>query len=469
MDQDEFNQILSDKGFWRHNFKGSLIPYAKANKTDIISKLYSKISSREYYPSPPENYLISNKGKSVLRVIPVFRLEDLCVYFYCTRKLEKYIANNRVPGTYGGWSLGGVTKTAEDEDMTEYDEENVSIQEYEGDHYVFLNVGEYTSESNFNPLAWTASWNDFTNKIYKYSIDHECSFVAELDVANFYDTVRLDHLEYIVRNNIESVDNDVVYLLFHFLKYWNRHNNFYVNQDAGLPQDLFGECSRILANFYLQSYDRQMKELCDAYGAKYFRYADDQIVFADSVEIVNLIVAKASSFLMKIGLNLNQKKVNIMEKSIFNHYFGFDVLMDLGGKGDADISSNRIDSAIDFYILHKESLRSGGRTLVRAILSNLSKVKGKSLKKVDLMKLVLTREFLITHPPSFTDYRKIYQQGTVEEKDLLLKLLDTISTSCLHTDFLFHYRRFLVSEGISDELVQKNIDRVNSMYNFKVN
>jgi len=467
IDEIEFKEICSDKGFWRHNMKSSLIPYQKVNKEELIENLFRRINTREYYPSPPKDYLILNKGNNVLRVVPVFKLDDLCAYFYYARKLEKYIAHNRVPGTYGGWSLSGITRTEEKKDLAEYEKESVSVQEHDGDQFIFLDMGEYGEETNFNPLAWRASWNEFTSKIYKSSIDYQGDFVAELDIANFYDSIKLDHLEYIIRSRTKPEDNAIVCLLFHFLKYWNRHNNFYVNQNAGLPQDLFGECSRILANFYLQSYDHQMYELCNGLGGKYFRYADDQIIFAKSKKDIGFITAKASSFLTKIGLNINQKKVSIKKKREFNHYFAFDALMGLGGKGDKKVACENIDNAIDFYLLQKSTLRARGRTLIRAILSCLSKTDGKPSRASDLFALMLTEEFLSTHPPSYVDYKRMYAQATSGQKEQLLALLNKTSKSCLHTAFLFHYRKFLAHLNIDFSHVQEEINRVNSMYDLK--
>jgi len=469
IDEKEFKQICSDKEFWHYNLKSSLIPYPNVNKEDLIHDLYLKIKSRDYYPSPPRDYLIFNKGKHVLRVVPILKLDDLCVYFYCTRKLEKYIALNRVPGTYGGWSLGGKTKIAEELDLTQYDKENVSVHEFEGDQFVTLDlIGDYAEETNFNPFAWQASWNDFSNKLYKFSVDYQGDFVAEIDIANFYDSIELDYLEYIVRNQTNSEDNEDVNLLFHFLKYWNRHNNFYVNQGAGLPQDIFGECSRILANFYLHSYDEQMFELCQQLGGMYFRYADDQIIFAKSSRDIDFIIANASSFLMKIGLNINQKKVVLMNRDEFDHYFSFNSLINLGGRNAKTVSSESIDNAITFYLSHKDTLRAGGKTLLRAILSCLARAEGKLEKMDDLFALILTEEFLSTHPPLAGVYKRIYTQATIKQKGELLVILKSISQSCLHTDFLFQYRRFLISQSIDFSHVQSDIDRVNNIYGLKL-
>ncbi len=47
-----------------------------------------------------------------------------------------------------------------------------------------------------------------------------------------------------------------------------------------------GDCSRILANFYLQDYDAYMKVECDGQAASYLRYADDQIMMANDKEIL---------------------------------------------------------------------------------------------------------------------------------------------------------------------------------------
>lgn len=283
MDQVEFLKICNEHKFWQWIKNKSLITYEFiTDRKEFLVCLFQKILDRTYYPSPPLEYLTLNKGNSVVRIIPVLTLEDLCVYYYCVRKLETYIAVNHVPGTYGGFGLSGSLRKVEEKVMEEIKEANETVL-IDDQEYVF-DIHPYAELSALNAQAWFAEWNDFTEKIYFSSAAHGSCFVAELDISNFYDSIQLDHLEYKLRESIPNTNNEVIYLLLHFLKFWNRHINFYRQQGAGIPQDSFGECSRVLANFYLQRYDKKMNTLCREHDALFFRYADDQVIFANTKE-----------------------------------------------------------------------------------------------------------------------------------------------------------------------------------------
>jgi len=261
MNEKEFIEICRDKKFWQWIRNKSIVPYGDvADKDAFLKELFRKIASSTYYPNPPKEYLTLNKGQGVLRVVPVLNLNDLVVFYYCARKLEPYIAVNHVPGTYGGFGLSGKLRKVEEEEIKSISD-NLEVTEFDGDFYVFQELAGYPIESSFNPRAWQAEWGDFNDKLYHNSFDfegEENGFVVELDIANFYDSIQLDNLEFKIRKYISNEENQIVYLLLHFLRYWNRHINFYRQQGAGVPQDLFGECSRILANFYLQNYDKAL-------------------------------------------------------------------------------------------------------------------------------------------------------------------------------------------------------------------
>ena len=289
MNEEEFINICKDNKFWKWVNNKSIVPYPKIeDRENFLKILYKQISKRTYYPKPPNDYLTLNKEHGVLRVIPILNLSDLIVFYYCTRKLENYIAVNHVPGTYGGFGLSGKLRRVEEQEIKDITS-GIDVVNFNGEEYVFEDQEGYPTQSSFNPKAWQAEWDDFTNKLYHNSYNFEDNlqgggFVVEIDIANFYDTIQLDNLEYKIRKFISNEENNTVYLLMHFLRYWNRHINFYRQQGAGVPQDLFGECSRILANFYLQEYDKKMFKYCNDIDCNYFRYADDQVIFLDSKE-----------------------------------------------------------------------------------------------------------------------------------------------------------------------------------------
>ncbi|HUO56038.1 MAG TPA: hypothetical protein VMU27_01200, partial [Candidatus Paceibacterota bacterium] len=243
MNKSEFVKICRDRKFWQWVRNYAPKPYPMvADKDKFLGDLFKRIANRTYYPSPPQEYVTLNKGSGVLRVIPALTLEDLCVYYYCARKLERYIAVNRVPGTYGGFGLSGKLRQIEEREFQSL-RDHAEIVDLGEEQYVFIELNGYLTVSSLNPRAWFAEWNDFTKRLYFSSADYTEGFVAELDISNFYDSIQLDNLEYKLRKYVPHNCNDVIYLVSHFLRFWNRHINFYRQQGAGIPQDTFGECS----------------------------------------------------------------------------------------------------------------------------------------------------------------------------------------------------------------------------------
>jgi hypothetical protein len=165
MNQDEFIEICKDRKLWQWLRNKSIVPYKSiADKETYLKSLFSKIKNRTYYPNPPKEYLTVNKGHGVLRIIPVLNLEDLIVYYYCTRKLETYIAVNHIPGTYGGFGLSGKLRRTEEEEVNSINEDLTTF-ELDGHTYVFYEIEGYPVESSFNPQAWKAEWGDFNCKL----------------------------------------------------------------------------------------------------------------------------------------------------------------------------------------------------------------------------------------------------------------------------------------------------------------
>ena len=103
--------------------------------------------------------------------------------------------------------------------------------------------------------------------------------------------------------------NDDISLLFHFLRQWNKPLEGYFPKTVGIPQDEIQDCSRILANFYLRSYDSNIFELSNNHNSRYLRYSDDMILFCPSKKDAEFLIFHASKELHKIGLNINSSKV----------------------------------------------------------------------------------------------------------------------------------------------------------------
>lgn len=310
--------------FWS-KLDESLIPIVQdlrpQNKKKFLLDLYDEIEAKRYYPDLPRGYIVSDKHNKVSRIVPVFNHKDSCTYFFCIKQIENFIAVNRVAGTYGGWTLGNLMRVQEDQDV-EYlpgaDDSPMAINSY-------------------NPIKWSDNWKDFQKKAYQYASKGGYKYFLKFDIANFYDTINLGILENKVRFAVDKNQTFVVELLFHFLQNWNRQLERYSKKTVGIPQDEIGDCSRILANFYLQDYDAYMKSECDKHSATYLRYADDQIVMANDKDILYDILFNASKELFKINLNLNSSKVSEFTVDEFITYWAFEIFQKLEDK------ENRVD------------------------------------------------------------------------------------------------------------------------------
>src|SRR4030042_2921491 len=307
-DLKKFKQYFN-RDFWRaFQNKKSLfdIPKNKTEKDLFVEKLYEEIQEGTYYPSVRHSYIDRDKGYGVARVVPVFTLKDYCVYYYCIKKIEDKIAYNRSENTFGGWTLGGLIRKSEDDEM---EKRRKNFNRYK-DFLAELN-GISISEYSFNPAAWAKAYGDLNSKLYATAKAGNYKFVAELDIANYYDSIRLDILEMRIREIVTEEHAEIGGLLFHFLNYWNRKTNLYNKQTVGIPQDAMGDCSRILANFYLQSYDKIVFELCKQNKCKYLSYADDQFLFAEDKNKLHILIFKVSKKINLLGLSVNQKKVHV--------------------------------------------------------------------------------------------------------------------------------------------------------------
>jgi hypothetical protein len=468
MRKNEFVHICSDHKFWQWiRTKSTIVYKIPTDKNKFLLDLYKNIENRNYYPSPPQEYITLNKGHGVVRTIPSFQLEDLCVYYYCARKLEKYIAVNYVSGTYGGFGLSGKLRHLEEESNNQVQNGHEIIKIGE-ESYIFTELAGYPTLSTLSPRAWYTEWNDFTKKLYFDSKEFENGFVADLDIANFYDSIQLDSLEYKLRKYVPHQCNDVIYLLLHFLRYWNRHINFYRQQGAGIPQDVFGECSRILANFYLQSYDKQFSKYCTVLGGKYFRYADDQVIFADSKEKLEIMIAKASSLLMREGLNLNQKKVKIMSIKEFKKYYSFQSFLDLAQTANNIIKMEILRKQIALYLRNRNNLRKSGFSILKRILGILSKTRQRPKNFTLLKQHLLSQDVLVgNYSLTSSDLSRIYVLLNKREKNKFLKIIDSNAEKCLYTVYLYNLRVFYKSIKLSTRTVTSQISRVNKFYNFK--
>lgn len=423
--------------FWKKIIDETLVLYPSINKPkkiETLKKLHDDITHRHYYPGLPREYLVFDKHNCVSRIVPVFDSRENCTYYFCIKQLEQAIAVNRVDGTFGGWSLGNPIRKREEEELDE------------------LTPPSPIPQNSYNSFGWSQNWKEFQKRAYLYSKNPNHCFFLKFDIANFYDTINLSLLENKIRLCTTSKDAFVIDLLFHFLKNWNRRFETYSQKSVGIPQDEVGDCSRILANFYLQDYDAFIKTECDRYGASYLRYSDDQIIMANSEEIAYEILFEASKELFKINLNINSSKVEpFYSRNKFYKYWAFEIFELLDDSKNID----KVNQGIELYFkwLDNKVCFRHDSVLRRIVSVGLSIVKPHL--KYRLMSALYEPKFLIAQ-----DYWLLNKvaQCLPDRTDLFNTLDEQISKvrfSSFHYTLLKFYKRYRKTEFPEAEIIKR--------------
>jgi Reverse transcriptase (RNA-dependent DNA polymerase) len=205
-------------------------------------------------------------------------------------------------------------------------------------------------------------------------------------LSNFYDSVRLDILERWIREESDSSKGWIITLLFYLLNQWNRRNTGLHPQAVGLPQDALADCSRILANFYLQKYDKFASAVCTSEGALYFRYADDQMILTNDPKGVETLLLLLTRHLDRYGLRVNQKKVHFWTASELEAHRCRGLQAIFAQKGDNN-DPKRVREFVNRYVRMsrsdlQRSWNQGLPLLNRLLYSNLESLPGKLFKRV---------------------------------------------------------------------------------------
>lgn len=421
LSKEEFLNVFSSS-FYDKVLKESLVSFkrkiTKSDAKDLMYNAYKKLLNFDYYISNPVEYIFLLKNEFVARIIPVFSIEDEAIYFYLCKRIEEDIANNRVPGTFGGWMLGNSIKTKEDDEI----------------QYVF---------NSYNPWLWTKYWKEFQHYIYSNLDKYNFKYALKLDIANFYDSINIDILSKKLYKICSNDKYDFIELIVYILKYWNRRFSNYSENNVGIPQNEFGDQSRLLANVYLNEYDEIMSDICYKHGAMYSRYADDQIILFDNEEDINNIMLVANKELRKLGLNINAGKTKKFTKEQLIDHFVFEPLEYLEKK-DYDKSVYVFFEIIEKY-KNISAIRSD--TFFRRCLSvGLDKFSNENRNKI--LNCILTKDFIIN---SNTDYLyKIYINLNDKEKKDFINDIDVYFHLVKFSGFHYSVIIFLKKAKLND-------------------
>ena len=440
MQWDDFNKWFN-KSFWRA-FKSNRfpihVPKTPEDKAKTVRKVFDSIVSARYSASIPEAEIIMNKGCGVARTVPVFCIEDYIVYYFCIKELEDVLCVNRTKNTFGGWSLGGEMRRLEEDEIE-------------------IDAGFSRSRYSFDPHAWTRAFGQFNALLFSQIDAGNYKNVLQLDLSNFYDCVRLDILERWIREEASSSKGWVIALLFYFLNQWNRKNTGLHPQAVGLPQDALADCSRILANFYLQRYDKYAATVCAAAGCTYFRYADDQMILLRSTVYTERLMLLLTRYLDRFGLRVNQKKVEVTTTRKLQNYRCRRIQEIFSEKGDSK-KPELVRRFADEYLAIPEnklkSLWNGGFPLLNRLLwSNLE-----SLPKVVLNKLVIrftSKTYLLLADAG--KLKRVHGLNAIRPRPIdLSRRIRLIGEACDHNSF--HFQALSFAREIRDKDLVKNLE-----------
>lgn len=430
MQINNFNDYFN-RDFWR-GFKNQAFPITIPNTIEerriLVDKVANLISSGRYASNIPEVELIMNKGYGVARTVPAFCIEDYCVYYFCIKELENILCKNRTPNTFGGWTLGGQLRKEEESEI-----------EIECDS---TDYGRYS----FNPRAWTRVFGEFNSLLFSQLESGRYSHVLQFDLSNFYDSVRLDMLERWIREESDSTKGEIITLLFYLLNHWNRKNTMMHPQSVGLPQDALADCSRILANYYLQKYDSFAENVCSQVGGIYFRYADDQMILLNDPGKIDGLLLLLTRNLDRYGLRVNQKKVDIWHTSeLIEHRCR--KIQSIFTEKDDNKNPVLVKEFVEEYLkikkLHLQKMWNSGTPLLNRLLwANIKSLSPKLFNSI--VERFITEEFIL-----LSDHKKMsrifYLNGKRKKPIDFIDHLKAISEKSVHNNYHYEAHAFAAS------------------------
>jgi group II intron reverse transcriptase/maturase len=116
-----------------------------------------------------------------------------------------------------------------------------------------------------------------------------CTWVVDLDLEKFFDTVNHDLLIKMVRKTVK--DETIITLIKKFLKSGVMADGLVSQNEQGTPQG--GNLSPLLSNIYLTRFDKMLEER----GHKFVRYADDCNIYVKSSRAAERVMEGCTKFL----------------------------------------------------------------------------------------------------------------------------------------------------------------------------
>src|SRR5437867_3197910 len=103
---------------WKHMTTRCPVPLVTREqyrqRHPILRGLLERVNDGSYSPNSLHGFLSAPKAQSVARFVPVFTFKDTAVYFACLQQIDRQLASQAVPETFGGWQLGGMRRSIEE-------------------------------------------------------------------------------------------------------------------------------------------------------------------------------------------------------------------------------------------------------------------------------------------------------------------------------------------------------------------
>ena len=146
------------------------------------------------------------------------------------------------------------------------------------------------------------------------------SWIVDIDLAKFFDTVDHDKLMTIFGRTIK--DGDVISVVRKFLASGVMIDDEYEDTIVGTPQG--GNISPLMANIMLNELDKEL----EARRLDFVRYADDLIIMVGSRQAADRVMKSVTRFIEeKLGLKVNAEKSKV-DKPKGIKYLGFGFYFD---------------------------------------------------------------------------------------------------------------------------------------------
>ena len=135
-------------------------------------------------------------------------------------------------------------------------------------------------------------------------MDDGHSWIVDIDLAKFFDTVDHDKLMAIFGRTIK--DGDVISVVRKFLVSGVMIDDEYEDTVIGTPQG--GNISPLLANIMLNELDKELEER----GLDFVRYADDLIIMVGSRQAAERVMRSVTRYIEeRLGLKVNAEKSRV--------------------------------------------------------------------------------------------------------------------------------------------------------------